>query len=189
MKKVILIGDSIRMGYEQTVRVELAETVQVSWAEMNGFDSRNVLAKLDEWAIAPQPDLVHLNCGLHDLKRDRSAGGFQVPPADYAANVEKILQQLLAHTSAKILWATTTPVNEHWHRIHKPFDRFEADVQAYNDLAREICGRLGVAVDDLYTFVMQAGRDRYMSPDGVHFTADGYELLGVQVAKSIRENL
>lgn len=189
MKKVILIGDSIRMGYQQTVREELAGAAEVVWPEMNGYDSRNVLAKIDEWAIAPQPDLVHVNCGLHDLKRDRVRGEFQVPPEDYAANVEQILQRLTSQTRAKILWATTTPVNERWHRLRKPFDRMEADVEVYNARALEICERLGVLVDDLYTFVMRAGRDEYMSQDGVHFTDDGYEMLGIEVARVIRGQL
>ena len=73
--------------------------------------------------------------------------------------------------------------------MHKPFDRMEADVQAYNARALEICSRLGVQVDDLYSFVMEAGGDQSMSQDGVHFTDDGYELLGVEVARVIREHL
>jgi lysophospholipase L1-like esterase len=189
VKKVILIGDSIRMGYQQTVRQELAGLAQVNWPQTNGYDSRNVLAKIGEWAIEPGPDLVHVNCGLHDLKRDRLHGQLQVPLEDYVANLERILQQLAGRPRAKVIWATTTPVNERWHRHEKPFDRLEADVQAYNAAAMEICTRLGVAVDDLYTFVMQAGRDRYMAADGVHFSAVGYELLGLEVARVIRENL
>ena len=189
MKKVVLIGDSIRMGYQQTVRGELAGAAEVAWPEMNGYDSRNVLAKIDEWAIAPQPDLVHLNCGLHDLKRDRTRSEFQVPLDDYCANVEQVLHRLTSQTRAKIVWASTTPVNERSHRLHKPFDRLEFDVQSYNARALDICRRLGVQVDDLYTFVMQAGRDHYMSQDGVHFTDDGYELLGIEVARVIREHL
>ncbi len=186
MKKVILIGDSIRMGYQQTVRTELAGRAEVGWPEMNGYDSRNVLAKIDEWAIQPQPDLVHINCGLHDLKRDRMRGEFQVPLADYAANVEQVLQQLRKRTRASIIWATTTPVNERWHRQKKPFDRYEADVQAYNAAAQEICGRLGVQVNDLFGFLTRAGRDLYMAVDGVHFNPDGYELLGIEVARVIQ---
>ena len=157
MKKVILIGDSIRMGYQQTVREELAGVAEVSWPEMNGFDSRNVLAKIDEWAVASPSDLVHINCGLHDLKRDRTRGAFQVPLEDYSGNVEQVLRDFLDQARATVLWATTTPVNERWHRARKPLDRLEADVQAYNAAALEICGRLGVQVDDLYTFVIRAG--------------------------------
>jgi isoamyl acetate esterase len=189
VKKVILIGDSIRMGYQQTVRMDLADLAEVSWPEMNSYDSRNLLAKIDEWGIAPQPDLVHINCGLHDLKRDRVRSEFQVAPADYARKVEEVLHRLRDQTRAKIIWATTTPVNERWHSLEKPFDRFEADVQAYNAKVLEICGRLDIVVDDLYGFAMRVGPDRYLSADGVHFNPDGYEVLGAEVARVIRANL
>jgi lysophospholipase L1-like esterase len=36
---------------------------------------------------------------------------------------------------------------------------------------------------------MEAGRDRLLLDDGVHFTPKGYELLGKAVAKAIRTQL
>lgn len=189
MKKVILIGDSIRMGYQQTVREQLASLAEVGWPEMNGFDSRNVLARLDEWARLQQADVVHINAGLHDIKRDRQAGTYQVPLEEYARNVEQILGRLRDGSPAKVIWATITPVNHTWHRARKPFDRYEADVAAYNAKALEICCSLGIAVNDLCAVMAAAGPDSYICPDGVHFTEAGYELLGREVAKVIRANL
>ena len=66
---VVLIGDSIRMGYQDHVVSQLAGRAEVWAPEENGGDSRNVLAHLDQWVFVRQPDLVHVNCGLHDLKR------------------------------------------------------------------------------------------------------------------------
>jgi lysophospholipase L1-like esterase len=189
VNRVVLIGDSIRMGYQQTVRADLVGVAEVSWPEANGFDSRNVLANIDDWAADLRPDLVHINCGLHDLKRDRVRGQLQVPLEEYAVNVEKIFWRLAARTKAKVIWAMTTPVNERWHRAQKPFDRFEADVRAYNAAAAEVCTRRGVPVNDLYAAVMAAGRDRYLVADGVHFNEDGYRLLGAEVAGVIRRSL
>ena len=93
------------------------------------------------------------------------------------------------HMARKVIWATTTPVNEAWHHAQKPFDRFEADVMAYNAAASEIASQLGVPIDDLYGIVTAAGRDRLLLPDGVHFTQDGYRLLGKAVADAIRHHL
>ena len=87
MKHIILLGDSIRLGYQDIVRVELAEWAEIWAPEENGRDSRNILAHLDDWVIARAPDLVHLNCGLHDLKREFNATINQVPLDEYAANV------------------------------------------------------------------------------------------------------
>ena len=46
---IVLIGDSIRMGYQDHVASELAGRAEVWVPEENGGDSRNVLAHLDQW--------------------------------------------------------------------------------------------------------------------------------------------
>jgi len=189
MKAAILIGDSIRMGYEGFVRDALAGTADVWAPEENGGTSRNVLAHLDEWVLSRAPDVVHLNCGLHDLRRDFGAKETAVPLTEYRRNVEQLMRSVLDGTDAAVIWATTTPVNEEWHHRNKEFDRLEADVIAYNEAAAEVCERLGVAVHDLYGVVMAAGRDGLLSPDGVHFKEEGYQVLGHAVARAIRDHL
>ena len=68
LPKVVLVGDSIRLGYAPLVAKRLEGKARVVSAEANGGDSANVLAHLDEWVIREKPAVVHLNCGLHDLK-------------------------------------------------------------------------------------------------------------------------
>jgi len=75
---------------------------------------------------------------------------------------------------------------ERWHHERKGFDRFEADVGAYNAAALEIARRLGVQVNDLFEVVMRSGRDELLQKDGVHFTEAGSKLLGEAVAAAIR---
>jgi len=187
MNKVVLIGDSIRMYYQETVRTELEGSAEVIAPEDNGGTSSNVLAHLDAWITTHRPDLVHLNCGLHDIKRVDGR-----PPVtalqEYASNVEQIFRGILAGGSA-LIWATTTPVNEQWHHERKEFDRWEADVAAYNEAALEVARRLDVPVNDLFAVVMAAGRDELLSPDGVHFTDEGSAMLGRTVANVIRAHL
>jgi len=185
---VILIGDSIRMGYQEVVRRELTarEPAAEVWApEENGGNSRNVLAHLDEWVISRQPQVVHLNCGLHDLRKEFDQEQAAVPIEEYATNVRQILTRLREQTDATLLWAATTPVNQAWHHATKGFDRFEEDVRAYNQVATTIATELVIPVSDLYSTVMQAGRDDHLRPDGVHYHPAGYELLGQAVARTI----
>ena len=189
MRTVILIGDSIRMGYEAAVREQLAGAAEVWVPEQNGGTSENVLAHLDEWAIARRADLVHVNCGLHDLKRAFDAVANAVPLPRYEANVRAILRRIRDEAGSRILWALTTPVNQEWHHRTKPFDRFEADVEAYNAAARRAAEDMGVGVNDLFSVVTNAGRDALLMPDGVHFTPDGCLLLGRAVAAAIRAAL
>jgi lysophospholipase L1-like esterase len=189
MPDVVLIGDSIRMGYQAVVAEALADCAMVWGPEANCWNSANVLAHIDEWVIARQPDLVHLNCGLHDLKRAYDSPAHEVEPAAYRANIEAILQRILHETRAAVIWATITPVNEAWHHATKGFDRFAADVALYNALALEVVRASAVPVNDLYATVMQAGRDTLLVPDGVHFNEAGSALLGQTVADTIRARL
>jgi lysophospholipase L1-like esterase len=186
MKQVTLIGDSIRMGYQSVVQRALASRAEIWTPRENGETSDNLLAHLDEWILSRRPDIVHLNCGLHDLKTEFGASMAAVPLDEYRTNLEAIFRQIQERTTATLIWASTTPVNESWHHKNKPFDRFEADIAAYNQAATEIAERFDVRINDLYQAVMDAGRDDYLVQDGVHFSPAGYELLGRAVADAIR---
>lgn len=186
LKSVILIGDSIRMAYQAQVRAQLAGQAEVWAPEDNGGNSRNVLAHLQDWVLARQPDIIHLNCGLHDLRKPFDADARAVPLDEYRANVRRILTRIQAGTGATVIWATTTPVNEAWHHANKGFDRRESDVDAYNAAARAVAQELGVPVNDLFAVMRDAGPDAYLLEDGVHFNAAGSTLLGNAVAAGIR---
>jgi len=185
MKSVILIGDSIRMGYQETVRDCLGDRVDIWTPEKNGGDSTNVVANIQDWVLDRKPDILHLNCGLHDLKKDFETGTPAIALTDYADNL-RTLFKIVTEAGITLTWATTTPVNEKRHHAVKPFDRFEADVAAYNEAALTVAREFSVNVDDLYSTVMQAGRDALLSADGVHFTPDGYRLLGQTVAEFLK---
>jgi lysophospholipase L1-like esterase len=187
MKKVILIGDSIRMGYQDTVAQLLAGDAQLDFPPNNGGTSANVLAHLDEWAIDKLPDVVHINAGLHDLARDGDEqGNPRIAIATYEQNVRTILSRLRDETHAVVIWALCTPVNERLHHENKAFDRFEDDVAQYNAAARRAAEQMNVPINDLYQFVMDAGRDGLLNPDGVHFTDEGKRLLGERVSQVVR---
>lgn len=188
-KNVILIGDSIRLAYQPTVQQVLAQRADVWGPAENGRTSQNVLDHLDEWVLARKPDLVHINCGTHDLRKERGSPQPRTSLEQYRANVENILRQIQVRTRAQIIWATTTPVNEKWHFENRDTDRFEADVDAYNAAANEICQRLNIPINDLFGVMMQAGRDTYILKDGLHFTPEGSALMGQAVAEAIRTYL
>src|ERR1051325_2358326 len=130
MKQVVLIGDSIRGGYQKVVIKELADVALVWSPESNCRHTVEVLVNLHPWILQRQPDLVHINCGLHDLKTIVYDGRDTIVPLEYYRhNVHQILRTLLAHTKAKVIWATTTPINERnarqAHAEVKDFARYE----------------------------------------------------------------
>ena len=189
MKRVVLIGDSIRMGYEPFVRQALADAADLWGPEENGGTSANVLAHLTEWAVERQPDVVHINAGLHDLRTlDLATPGSVVPLPRYGEHVAQILLRLAAETDAVVIWATTTPVNAENHHRVKDFDRSNEDV-TYNAAAIDIALGMDVAVNDLYAVVADGPDSAWLTDDGVHFTAQGSETLSEAVVGAITEHL
>ena len=188
MKKVALIGDSIRMGYQSIIKQNLCGAAFVWMPDINGVDSRNILIHLSRWMKIAQPDIVHINCGLHDMKKPFDTGIPAVPLEEYQHNIHTILSQL-TQTIPVVVWVTTTPVNTVWHHQVKTFDRFEEDVIAYNAAAQDVARAWDVQVNDLYTAVMSAGRDRLLLPDGVHFNEKGCALLAEQVTLLLNQFL
>ncbi len=189
MKTVILIGDSIRAGYQPTVAAELSDVADVWGPEQNGGDSNNVLTHLHEWVIERKADLVHINCGLHDCKRDINNENIQVPLEDYKDNLYEIFRRVTEETDSRMLWTLTTPVNEENHRTLKNFVRLNSDIEACNLAARQIAAQYDVPVNDLHAFVNDIGPERILQPDGVHYTEGGYKALGKTVAAFIGNHL
>jgi lysophospholipase L1-like esterase len=185
---VVLIGDSIRLGYAPGVVEQFKGVARVISPEENGGDTKNVLEHLDEWVIRHDPAVIHINAGLHDLKTDPKTSARQVDPETYKKTLAAILHRLENETSARIIFATTTPVHDARHQAAKPFVRREADVQDYNRAALEVMkASPTVQIDDLHAAVMSLGPEKSLGPDGVHFTPEAYQSLGQTVANSIKK--
>ena len=188
VKKVICIGDSIRMGYEPTVERQLEGQAQVlAMGGTQGGHTRNILEHLDEWVLQPAPDLVHFNAGLHDLAREVGPGPEnRVPLDEYRENLRRILTTMLEKTSAKVILALTTPVDlQRQQAVDYGINRIDEDVVLYNRAAREIAAELQLEINDLYQVVVDHGVGDMLGEDGVHFTEEGSAVLGRAVATAI----
>jgi lysophospholipase L1-like esterase len=187
---VVLVGDSIRLGYAPLVAKRLEGKAHVVSVEANGGDSDNVLKHLEEWVIREKPAVVHLNCGLHDLKRSKKTNECQVPSERYAANLKELVARVRRGTSAALVFANTTPILDERHAKRKAdFDRFEADVRLYNEAARKVMSEADVPVDDLHGIVVEGGAEQLLGGDGTHYTAAGYERLADAVADCVLRQL
>ncbi len=178
LPRVLLIGDSISVGYTKAVRSRLVGAANVERIPGNGSATTNGLARLDDWLGTNRWHVIHFNWGLHDLKV-MPGGEHMVPLADYEANLEKLVQRLAA-TGAKLVWATTTPVPEG--KLDPP--RRPADVPLYNQAAARVVQRHRCLMNDLHTFA-SGQLERIQLPANVHFTTEGSEMLAGQVVESI----
>lgn len=190
LPKVVLLGDSIRLGYAPLVAKRLEGKAVVISTPANGGDSANVLKNLDEWVIREKPALVHFNCGLHDLKLSKKTKQHQVEQGQYEANLKEIVARIRKETAAAIVFANTTPIIDERHaKRGGDFDRLEADVERYNAAALRLLREAGVPVHDLHWVVDKGDRNKLLGNDGTHYTREGYERLAEAVADCVLRQL
>jgi hypothetical protein len=182
LPRVLLIGDSISIGYTLPVRELLKGVANVHRIPENGGDTARGLAKLDDWLGSKPWHVIHLNWGLHDLKLEPE-GRHQVELDQYERNLVRLLDRL-QRTGAVLIWATTTPVPQ---GVKGP-QRDPADVPRYNEAARRVMNAAGVRINDLYAF-SQPRVASIQIPRNVHFTTAGSAELARPVARNIREAL
>lgn len=180
LPRVLLIGDSISIGYTPFVRTALKGVANVHRIPENGGPTVRGVQQLSSWLGTGHWDVIHFNWGLHDLKRDEK-DTVQVPIADYEENLRTLVAKLKA-TGAKLVFATTTPVPG------RTSNRREEDVLAYNAVALRVMKELGVPVNDLHTLA-QPRLSEIQLPNNVHYTPKGYEVLSVPVTAAIRAQL
>ncbi len=193
LPKVVLLGDSIRMGYAPLVEKRLAGKAIIVSPTANGGDSANTLKNLTAWAIREQPDFVHFNCGIHDVKKSKKTGDHQVPAGQYEANLRQIVERLRKETKATVIFATTTPILDNLaakSRVKAEYELLEACATQYNGIARKVMDELKVPVNDLRAVMPDAKtREKLISADGIHFTQEGREKLAAAVADAISGQL
>ncbi|MBT3374400.1 MAG: SGNH/GDSL hydrolase family protein [Lentisphaerae bacterium] len=178
LPRVLLIGDSISMGYTIPTRGLLDGKANVHRIPTNGGDTNRGINSIEKWLGEKKWDVIHFNWGLHDLKRmDGKTHGVSLE--QYAKNLGQLVARL-KKTGAKLIWASTTPVPE---GELKPA-RSDADVVAYNAAAGAVMGANGVAIDDLYAFALPI-LGEIQRPVNVHFFPDGSKKLAGKVASMI----
>lgn len=190
---VLLIGDSIRLGYTSTVKQQLGDRAEVVSPPDNGGDSGNVLAKLEKWTTGITPAVVHFNCGIHDTKKSKKNGTFQTSPEQYEKNLRAIVAKLRSETKAVVLFALTTPIADEraaQARLERDYELLNASTEQFNDIARRVMQELDVPVNDLRAALGDpAEQDRLIVLDGVHFKPEGSKKLGAAVAAFVSKYL
>jgi hypothetical protein len=191
LPNVLLIGDSISIGYMLAVRDLLADEANVWRPAANCGPTIRGLESLPEWLGDRKWDVIHFNFGLHDLKfmgpnnqnlADPAATDShpQVSIELYAENLRKIAKRL-KKTGATVVWCQTTPVPE------GAKGRIVGDAKRYNEVAAKVMQEVGgIEIDPLYEFAIENVENK---PANVHYSTEGSKQLAEQVAKSVRAGL
>ncbi len=187
LPRVLIIGDSISIGYTLDVREMLKGKANVHRIPVNGGPTTNGLTNIKKWLGDSHWDVIHFNWGLHDLKYMRTATAkgspakaadpqAQVPLADYEKNLAELVKIMQA-TGAKLIWRTTTP---------HPTDP-EGRVGQYNQAAARVMKAAGIPTDDLNSHA--AAKPDSQLPSNVHYSPEGYHYLAQKVAAAIEAAL
>ena len=183
--RIVLIGDSIRMGYMERVRRLIGERAEVVWPEANCGNSMMIREHLSEWVTYHAPDLVHFNAGIHDLgwMPDETVPRFAI--SAYVRNLRIILRRLRKTTHARLIFATTTPFLIPMDAGPREQCRIAPVVSRYNAAAVRLMESSGVPVNDLYQAAVAAGVSNCLGDDRLHMNDHGNEVLAAAVVASV----
>ena len=190
---VLIIGDSISIGYTENVRKIMNGTCNIHRPAANCGDTVSGLANIDKWLDDRNWAIIHFNWGLHDLcyrhpdaqvygNRDKVKGKISVKPSVYKENLEKLVQ-IMDSRAKQLVWATTTYIPE------GEAGRYQGDEVSYNSLAFGVMEKYGIPIDDLYELTQGFPPEMFTCPGDVHYTERGYELIAETVSDCIRKLL
>lgn len=165
MKKIVLLGDSIRLGYEKYVAEALSGVAEVYSPKENCRYALNLLRFAHEWAKdwpREEIELVHWNAGLWDALH--LLGDEALMPLDaYERIIPRIHARLRSlFPKAKLVFATSTSVD--MARQRAGFGRDNAEIMEYNAAAVAALSGLDSEINDLYAVSIALPPEAHSDP-------------------------
>ena len=163
MKKVLLLGDSIRMGYQNDVKDILNGEYEVICPEDNGRFAAYTLWQANQmFKWNPDIELVHFNNGYWDMNIEAPMTEAIHPIEEYKSFLRRIVA-LCRQCGAKVVFATTVPIMEAGAAadntgVEGTINYSNEWVKEYNAAATAVMAELDVPVNDLYALCMEDDR-------------------------------
>jgi hypothetical protein len=177
--RVLLIGDSIVVGYSQTVMTRLQGVAHIDrLANSRGINDPALAKELCYMLSEYRYSAIHFNNGLH---------GAHISDDVYARGLHAMVQLLMLYgQGARLVWGHSTPVTRSGEPTELDADT-NGQVLRRNAVAVDIMGVYEIPVTDLYGLVV--GHPALRSLDGYHYNEQGQTLLGEAVAAAIQHAL
>ncbi|MCD9025123.1 SGNH/GDSL hydrolase family protein [Cohnella silvisoli] len=178
MKKILLLGDSIRIAYMPLVQTKLSGIAEVVGPEDNGRFAKYTLWYVDFWIdTLGKPDVIHWNNGIWDVYHHSAEHGVFTPLEEYVGTIRQILDRL-KRSGTSIIWATTTPVSPN------NVNCSNLEIDKYNETILGLMRSENVAINDLNATVKH-DMDDYIGEDHLHLTPKGSEACADAVVKAV----
>ena len=184
MKKIILLGDSIRLvGYGKSVAETLTTQYGCTvWQPEDNcrFAAYTLRMCYDYKEQLEGADVIHWNNGLWDVC-DLFGDGAFTSMDEYVNQMVRVARLLKTYASTVIFATTTPPAPKMWgHDVER--------IKAYNAAAAEALTAEGVYINDLFAAVNE-DVDTMISEDMLHLSAEGIKVCAAQVVSSITAHL
>lgn len=189
LPRVLIIGDSISLGYTPFVVERMQGRAIVEHHRGNAQHTGTGLKKLDAWLGDTKWDVIHFNWGLWDLcyrhpeskvqgRRDKERGTLTTSLEQYEENLDELAARL-RKTNAKLIWAHTTTVPE------GEAGRKVGDDDRYNAAAARVMKKHGIPVNDLNALTDTFPQNLFTAPGNVHYTKEGSRKIAEAVTEKI----
>lgn len=199
MKKICLIGDSIRMGYQQYVtdmfQKEIdEEKVAVIYDKLdNGRFVQYELWQLNQLYKDKGPfDVVFFNSGYWDMNREMPNGDPFNPLPIYLEGLKRIVE-FVRSTNAIPIFVNSAPIYNRGESKDNTGTNVSISYRSswvveYNDASQKLMDELGVEIVDIYSMLL-SGDKYYKQMDMLHLTYEGYEKCANLIVKKAKELL
>ncbi len=172
-KRVLLLGDSIRMGYQADVKSLLEPEFDVFYdAEDNGRFAAYTLWQANQMYKHFGPfDIVHWNNGYWDCNVEAPMKEAMHPIDEYVHFLRRIIH-FCRDNGSKVIFATTCPIWTSGNSMDNTGTgaslSYDNDwVARYNDAASKLMEEEHVPIDDLYSLCLKGPR-YYKCDDMLH---------------------
>lgn len=192
--KVLIIGDSISIGYTPFVKHYFKGNTEVLHNPGNAQHTGKGLANIEEWIGDGKWDIVQINWGFWDMcyrssdsniqgKRDKLNGEITFSIKEYETQLDAIVSVIKNSTDAKIIFVTSTYVPK-----DEP-GRYTEDPIKYNEIAKRVMKKHNITVNDIYKQSILIHNKYGKGDDDVHYTKKGYEELSKHIIEFLNKNL
>jgi hypothetical protein len=190
--KVLIIGDSISLGYTPFLRKQLSGC-SIYHNPGNAMHTRYSLENIDKWVNSKDWEMIHFNWGLWDMcyrvtegenlyVKNKMSGLQDIPIKDYEENLVKLVK-ILKKTNAKLVFLTSTYVPH-----DEPGIKSE-DVILYNNVAKEIMNKHIIPINDIYSKSKLIHQQYGISSADVHYTEKGYRAIAYLISEFINDKI
>ena len=187
--KILLIGDSVCMGYRVFVQGDLNDEYDVVYPEENCRNSQYIITTLKAWVNmfenTDDVELVSFNCGHWDVAHWNGDNESLTSIVEYEKNIKKIIRYLRKFfPKANIVFFTTSPMCP-----NRTCDNYRSnsEIEKYNDIAVSVSKSENIYTADIYGFIKLWDESKYI--DHVHLTAESNKVLGKYVTNVILDIL